>query len=318
MGQQYRVNYQELKAKVTSLQIFCLALLLAWPPVSSAAAGAGLVEVLQSGRIDWSTGTVQATGIGAPAASDEGKSAESPADLQNIARRMAQTNLLRTLGDIRIDASSRVADRMSRSASFREGLASLARNATVTHQAYLSDGTVEIELTIKLAGGFDQFVLPAEIRQVESVTTVTANAPAAKADQTASTPAGADDGSYTGLIIDASEIDARPCLVPVIVDESGEVVYGPAFVSREFAVTRGMSGYATTLKAAREDKRVGSRAMLVKAIRTGSKGKTDLVISNADAARLRSSAAHLDFMKACRVIIVMNPFDPSSKADDGK
>jgi hypothetical protein len=306
-----------LKAKIKFLKIICLGLLLGWPPLSAVAAGAGLIEVLSSGRIDWRTGTVRAIGIGAPAASDEGKPADSPSDIQNTALRLAHANLLQTLSAIRINASSRVADRMSRSASFRHGLASLARNATVTHQEYLSDGTVEIELTMKLTGGFDQFVLPEEIRQVESVTTVTANASAAAANQAAPTSAGTDDGSYTGLIIDASEIDATPCLVPVIVDESGEVVYGPAFVSREFAVTRGISGYAPTLTAAREEKRVGTRPMLVKAIRTRSTGKTDLVISNADAARLRSSAAHLDFMKACRVIIVTNPFDPKSKAADG-
>jgi hypothetical protein len=316
VGQYHRDKYQELKAKITVLHIVFLALLLGWPPLSAVATAAGLIEVFNSGRIDWCTGTVRAFGIGAPAASEEGKSADSPAGSQDTALRLAHANLLKTLGAIRIDASSRVADRMSQSASFRHGLSTLARTAAVTHREYLSDGTVKIDLTMNLTGGFDQFVLPEEIRQVETVTTVTVTS---AANKVAPSDVSAENSPYTGLIIDASEIDARPCLVPVVVDESGEVVYGPAFVSREFAVTRGMSGYATTLPAACNDKqkRVGSRPMVVKAIRTRSTGKTDLVISNADAARLRSSAVHLDFMKACRVIIVVNPFDPSSKADNG-
>jgi hypothetical protein len=306
VGQQNRVNYQELKAKIILLHILCLGLLSGWTLAASVASAAGLNEVLSSGCIDWSTGTVRASGIGAPTQSDEGNAAGSPAGIQNTARRLAYANLLLTLNAIRINAFSRVADRMARSAAFSEGLATLARNATVTHQEYLSDGTVEIELTMNLTGGFNQFVLPEEIRQVDSVTAVTISAPAADSP---TTPSASADGEppNTGLIIDASETDARPCLVPVVVDESGEVVYGPAFVSREFAVTQGMCGYATTLTAACQDKRVGSRPMVVKAIRTRSTGKTDLVISNADAARLRSSAIHLDFMKACRVTIVMNP-----------
>ena len=112
---------------------------------------------------------------------------------------------------------------------------------------------------------------------------------------------------YSGVIIDATGIGAQPSLVPVIVDESGEVVYGSAYVSREFAVSRGMSGYSATLNAARNDPRVGSHPMIVKAVRTRPGGYTDLVISTADAARLRSSAVHLDFLKACRVSIVIDP-----------
>jgi len=123
--------------------------------------------------------------------------------------------------------------------------------------------------------------------------------------------ADADDSTkqnpHTGLIIDATGIQAKPSLVPIVVDESGEVVYGPAFVSREFAVSRGMSGYATSVAAAREDKRIGTQPLVIKAIRTRATGPTDLVIANTDAARLRSSVVHLNFLRACRVMIVMDP-----------
>jgi hypothetical protein len=195
---------------------------------------------------------------------------------------------------------------MAQSTDFRDGLSTLARNASLSHQEYLSDGTVEIELTMNLTGGFSQFVLPEEIRQVDSVVTMTAAKP--DADKPSSMPVNGSDGSpHTGLILDATGIGAKPSLVPVVVDESGDVVYGPAFVSREFAVSRGMSGFATTLAAARRDKRVGDRPLVVKAIRTRSTGATDLVVSSADGARLRSSVVHLNFLKACRVSIVMDP-----------
>ena len=268
------------------------------------AANGMLIQQLDSGCVNWSIGIVRVNGIAAPVDSDD---SELPGQLSgrlDAARRMAESNLLQTVNAIRINAVSRVADRAARNPDFQEGLVALARNAPITRQEYLSDGTVEIELTMKLTGGFGQFVLPEEIRQVDSVVTMSsampdANQPPARTD-------GAEGGPYTGLIIDATGIGAAPSLVPVVVDESEEVVYGPAFVSREFAVSSGMSGFATTLAAARSHKRVGDHPLVIKALRTRSTGKTDIVVSKTDAARLRSSVVHLNFLKACRVSIVMD------------
>ena len=93
----------------------------------------------------------------------------------------------------------------------------------------------------------------------------------------------AESEPYTGLILDATGIDAQPALVPVVVDELGDVVYGPAFVSREFAVSRGMCAFSASLESARDDRRVGPHPLVIKALRTASSGATDLVISTADA-----------------------------------
>ena len=294
-----------MKAKFTFLSILFLSLHLALPFAALGVAEGSLVQVLNTGCIDWSAGTIKVRGVASPANIDDSESPDSPSDILDAARRIAQSNLIETASVIPINAVSRMADRMAQSTSFRDGLISLARNASLTRQEYLSDGTVEIELTMNLTGGFSQFVLPEEIRQVDSVVTMTVAE--SDADNPA-VPAGGTDGvAYTGLIIDATGIGAKPSLVPVVVDESEDVVYGPAFVSREFAVSRGLSGFATTLAAARSDKRVGARPLVVKAIRTRSTGETDLVVSSADGARLRSSVVHLNFLKACRVSIVMDP-----------
>jgi len=250
---------------------------------------------------------VRARGVGVPAATASSQATDAAAGILDSARRSAQVKLLETVKTIRIDAETRVADRVAKEDAFREGLNALVSNAAITRQEYLSDGTLEIELSMNLTGGFGQFVLPEEIRQVEPVTTMTViqadeKSPPGKKGQ-------ADAPPYTGVIIDATGIGARPSLVPVVVDESGEVVYGSAYVSREFAVSRGMSGFSATLDAARNDPRVGSHPMIVKAVRPRPGGYTDLVISTADAARLRSSAVHLNFLKACRVSIVIDPVE---------
>ena len=294
-----------MKVKFTFFHILSLSLLFVLPLAASGVADGPLVQILNTGCIDWSAGTIRVNGVAAPDTFDDGEPPDSPAEILDTARRIAQFNLIETAGVIPINAVSQIADRMAQSTDFRDGLISLARNASLTRQEYLSDGTVEIELTMNLTGGFSQFVLPEEIRQVDSVVTMTAAE--SDADKPVKPVEGIDGDAYTGLIIDATGIGAKPSLAPVIVDESEDVVYGPAFVSREFAVSRGMSGFATTLAAARNDKRVGPRPLVVKAIRTRSTGETDLVISSADGARLRSSVVHLNFLKACRVSIVMDP-----------
>jgi hypothetical protein len=295
-----------LNTKFSLLFLMMLALLLMFHQAAPALVMANntLVQELDTGRIDWSAGTVRATGFSAPATDEDDRASDSPSNIVAAARRMAQSNLLDTVGAIRIDAGSRVADIVAQSAAFRDGLNSLVRNAVITRQEYLSDGTLEIELTMTLTGGFSQFVLPEEIRQVDSVTPMKTVDPSLETHT--GREGGNDRGPHTGLILDATGIDAKPSLVPIVVDESEEVVYGPAFVSREYAVSRGMSGFAATLAVSRDDKRVGDRPMVVKAIRTHSTGETDLVISSADAARLRSSVVHLNFLKACRVSIVMD------------
>jgi hypothetical protein len=180
-----------------------------------------------------------------PHQADDGGSPDRPSERLDTARKRAESNLIETVGAIRINAVSRVADRVVQSPAFRDGLITLARNAAITRQEYLSDGTVEIELTMNLTGGFAQFVLPEEIRQVDSV--VTMSAAQSGCGYSRQCRWMEPTASRTRADPYATGIGATPSLVPVVVDESGEVVYGPAFVSREFAVSRGMSGFATTL-----------------------------------------------------------------------
>jgi len=93
---------------------------------------------------------------------------------------------------------------------------------------------------------------------------------------------------------------------PKIIDENGQEVYGSAFVSREYAVQQGMSGYAKDITAAQSNPRVTNNPLTVQGLKTEGPGNADIVISNADAFKLRSASEHLSFMKKCRVMIVVD------------
>ena len=113
-------------------------------------------------------------------------------------------------------------------------------------------------------------------------------------------------GVLTGLVVDARGLGVRPAMAPKILDETGQEVYGSAFVSREFAVQQGMSGYAKGLTSAKQNQRVTANPLVVKGLRVEGPGQCNIVISNADAVRLRNSSADLSFLEKCRVMIVVD------------
>ena len=313
-GYRNRVNYQELKAIVTFL-ITIGTIFVALPMAVGAADETPLMECFAAGCIDWGAGVVRASGIGAPCEPENVQPPQtSPAGI-TAAQKIARDRLLSTVTSVRVANDVCVVTLLGADETFQEGLNAMIEKAPVTRREYLSDGTVKIELGMKLTGGFAQLVLPEEIRQVEAVTAVV-NTPPHPPTVKKLKPNEPVVRPYTGLIVDTTGTGARPALVPSIVDESGHAIYGPAFVSREFAVSRGVSGFAATQETALQNSRVGDHPMIIRAIRTQDNDRTALVIANTDAARLRSSADHLDFLKACRVCIVIDaPFDSTSNKE---
>jgi hypothetical protein len=93
---------------------------------------------------------------------------------------------------------------------------------------------------------------------------------------------------------------------PKILDERGKEVYGSAYVSREFAVQQGMAAYAKDLTASQTNPRVTDQPLTVKGLKTKGPGRSDVVISNADADSIRSASENLSFLKKCRVMIVLD------------
>ena len=116
-----------MKVKFAFFYIVALALLLVLPLSALGVADDALIQVVDTGYIDWSNGTVRVRGVAAPAGIDDEEAPGSPSDILSAARRMAEANLLETVSAIPIIAVSRVADRMDQSIDFREGLISLAR-----------------------------------------------------------------------------------------------------------------------------------------------------------------------------------------------
>lgn len=270
-----------------------------------------LVEQIgDNGNVNWTTGIIEAVGIGAPPEKYYGKPQARPMALR-AAQLDAYRKLLEVVKGVRVTSVTYVEDFATKSDQVRTEVSGLIRGAQIVKKEYLSDGTVEVTLRMSLSGGLMQVILPRviEVEKAEKPAGVTlperpvtppkeeVAAPVQKA------PAGV---VYTGLVVDARGIQARPAMSPKIVDESGQEVYGSMQVDREFAVQQGMSGYARELTAAQSNPRVTNDPITVKGLRTVGAGRSSIVISNADAQMIKSAAENLSFLKQCRVMVVLD------------
>ena len=259
-------------------------------------------EKIGQGAVNWSAGYIEAVGIGAPSDKSIGKASARPMALR-AAKVDAYRNLLEVTKGVQVDSTTTIKDFTVESDVINTQVNGLVKGAKVVDQQYMSDGTVEVKIRMSLYGSLSEVIVPASIEKRKNLKPdEEPAAPAAPAESAAKEP----PTVYTGLVVDARGIQARPAMSPRIFDEDGKEVYGSANVDREYAVQQGMSGYARDLTAAQSNQRVTNSPVTVKALKTSGAGKADLVISNADAQQLRASADNAAFMKKCRVMIVLD------------
>ena len=264
-----------------------------------------LIETKDNGYIDWTSGVVKARGTGSPPTYTYYEKSQS--DRQQILTRAtskAHHNLLETVVGLRIDAESRVIDIVEAYPSVMAQLRGMIQKTPEIEglRRFQNDGTVEVWSRMKLNGGFSQLVLPPEIQHIEPIKQVVSpgNFKTGRIRSRSSR-------IYSGMVVDARGMRAVPVLAPRILDENLEEVFGPTFVSREFAVQHGVARYTTDIGQAKLDERVSENPLIVKALKVIWPGRCDFIISNADAAKLKSASEHLKFLKECRVIIVLDP-----------
>jgi len=262
------------------------------------------VEKVGQGSVNWSAGYIEAVGIGAPSDKSIGKANARPMAMR-AAKVDAYRNLLEITKGVQVDSATTVKDFTVESDVINTQVNGLVKGAQVVKTDYMSDGTVEVTLRIPLYGGIlAQTIMPLAIAKPPvppAPSVLEAPAPAVTAPAAPAAPV-----AYTGMVVDARGIQARPAMSPRVFDEDGKEVYGSANVDREYAVQQGMSGYARDLNAAQSNQRVTVNPITVKALKTSGPGKSDLIISNADAQQIRASAENMTFMKKCRVMVVLD------------
>lgn len=287
---------------------FCLILFFLCCSPVNAEDGQDLMQDIANGAVNWTKGYILSKGIGAPPENAYGKPHARPLALR-AAKLDAMRNLLEVVNGVRIDSQTLVKNFAVESDIIRAQVEGTVRGAQIVKQEYMSDGTVEVTIRMNLYGDFSQLVFPRNNLKPDAVPpTIHLKRKPAPARN-----AGGDDAplqpsaaAYTGLVVDARGLGASPAMAPNIVDESGQQVYGTAFVDREYAVQHGMSGYAKDIDGAINHQRVTDNPLMIKGKSVQGPGRSDIVISNEDALKLRSASEHLSFLKKCRVMVVVD------------
>lgn len=264
---------------------------------------ADVVETFESGSINWTRGSLSATGIDVP---DERNHRQANCQKALAAAKMkAFQQLLETAKAVRIDGNTRVGDFAEKSDGVMAKLMDMVKEADTVKQEYLTNGIAEVSVQMSLFGGFSQLVLPAEIEHVESVKPIAKKSRPLVSDDSASVHH-PEKEIYSGLVVDARGLGMKPVMTPKIFDENLQEVYGPAFVSRETAVQKGMCCYADNMACAKKHPNAGNHPLTVRGLRPKNGRGADIIISNTDALKLKSSSEHLIFLKQCNVIIVID------------
>jgi hypothetical protein len=117
------------------------------------------VESVGQGMINWTSGEVYATGIGAPP-----PNAVNPAQARAMAERAAQVvayrNLLEIVKGVRVDSETVVENFMTKSDIIRTKVDGIIKGAMPIKKQYLSDGSVEVTVVMRMKGDFLNAVVP--------------------------------------------------------------------------------------------------------------------------------------------------------------
>jgi len=257
------------------------------PGFESWAQGGNYIQSFETGRVDWTNGIVEASATGSPPAR-----ASSPAQGRALAEREAKSrarnHLIGLLQSIRVDSKSTVKEALSPQDAADELVAAVLRDSFTAEKSLLADGAVRVTTAMKMNRSFADLVLPKTIVTIQSVE-----------------QAEKKEEKFTGLVIDCRGVPVSPAMVPVIMDEDGQVVYGTAYVSRHYALEEGVVAYARGMGRVRENPRVGPNPLIVKGLRAVKARPSDLVISNADAAKIKGAGSNISFLHRGRVLFVM-------------
>ncbi|MCE5263992.1 MAG: hypothetical protein LLG97_10710 [Deltaproteobacteria bacterium] len=280
---------------ITAAMILCLSGTAAGQDKGGASDSNPVVEQLGSrGVVNWTGGYVEAVGIGAPPQRYVGTPQARPNALR-AGQIDAYRNLIEVINGVRVDSTTTIRDFTVESDIINTQVQGIVKGAKTIKQEYLSDGTVEVTVRMPLSGSFSAVIVPKILEKRQVMIPPSTPPPPAAASEV-----------FTGLVVDARGIQARPAMSPRVIDEKGQEVYGSMNVDREFAVQQGMSGYARDLTAAQSNPRVTNNPVSVKGLRTEGAGRSDIVIADADAEKIRAAGDTGGFLKKCRVMIVLD------------
>lgn len=250
-----------------------------------------VIESFGSVSIDWSEGTIKVTGVGSPP--DRGEAVQKRLMAERMATADAFKQLEKIIAEIRVNSETLVRDYTSESENLKTYVNALIKGAQKMDQRYLDDGSIEVDLTVKLYSnaGLSGVIQP----QKHVVPPIPVSL---KADDKAD--------EYTGIIVDCRGLGLEPAMSPAILSISGGELYlGELEIKPDFVINEGVVGYAHSLVQARQIKRVGLKPLVIKGLNATGTFSTDVVVSEVDTKQLLSLNEKFKLLQDAKVVFVL-------------
>jgi len=259
--------------------------------VPGAAKGSNFIQMLQKGSIDWTNGIVEAVAYCGYSEGIEVSRARSLAKINAINR--AKKRLLSIILNLPLDGKTLVGEILKGNSEKLGKLNLFVNKAEMASISFPHNKGVRVTLSLKLNNEIAELILPSYIKNIKPITTV---GPCLKKSI----------DSHTGILIDCRKIGFKPCLIPRVVNEKGEEVFGPAYVSRDRVTKGGMVRYV-----AGPDERInklwlGPRVLSFQALRVLKTNPSVVVLVNNDAEVLKSDPSNLSLFRDCKIVFMLD------------
>lgn len=277
--------------------------------------GGGYVIVHDEGEIDWSKGTLSATGVGLMP-KDEPNRARAYLKARGYARLDALANLMMLVDRVQIDARYTGADYIAQSEELRAAVSGFLRGATVIDERKIYiEGQEAVQVTVAVPLYGQRGLGAALLKQPPAFATPPVEPEPrlprleiTRPNRAIGENAPTVEGTYTGLIIDARGLGVQPAMAPRILKADGTVLYGEGKYDPDQLLQQGLAAYYKDLDAARADARAGSNPLILKPIGVYRRAvaTTDVVLSDLDATKLLAENARTKFLDKLQVVFVID------------
>ena len=264
-------------------------------------------DVFENGSVNYGDRTIQAIGIGF-IPENVINAGQARRSAMRIAKQDALRQLIEIVNGVNVTSETTVSGSMFDDVIKTQVQGAIRGARRIGEPKYLSDTSVEITYEVKMAD-ISRVLLPmaekAPTLKFNDVTVGGSASESSPAPEPSAEPS-KKSGGVTGIIIDGTGLGLRPAMAPRILNQSGNVVYGPGQYSRDYAASNGVVGYSKSLEKAKEDPRVQGNPLVIRASSTSGASAADMIVSNADAGKIARADGTAGLLGNCRVMFILD------------
>lgn len=220
----------------------------------------------------------------------------------------AQRNLLERINGVQIDSETFMGDFTISSDVVRSQVSGLIKGAVITDEGENLDGSYCVELSVPMYGRNGSIASVA----IPALTANMQQQPFDSADLNNFTEQEVqyfNSSAYTGVIVNAKEMNLERTFAPVIYDTDGRVIYGIQNLDKDLAITYGMVEYSESLEeSAGGNSRAGNNPLVINAVDVkggkNSVNKVNVVVSVEDGNKILLANERSGMLVNCAVVFV--------------